>query len=315
MRAGGVTILQVVPSLLHALLEEPGLRACTALRQVFCAGEVLPVALARRWRQLMAVPLCNTYGPTEAAIDVTAWRIETDEPEDSVPIGRPIDNARAYVLEAGGAPAPIGVVGDLYVAGAGLARGYLRGPALTADRFVPCPFGEPGERMYRTGDRARRRADGALVFAGRADSQVKLRGVRIEPEAIEALLDAQPGVGRSVVVVIDVHGTPTVTACVVAEPDVVAALPAAIAAIFAGGAAARPVCRVGSGAADATRQSRPGSGGEVGPGGPTRAGDGAAKAAERCDGHSARAAVGGSTWAWRWTTVRQAFSRLAAIRC
>jgi amino acid adenylation domain-containing protein len=232
MRATGVTILQVVPSLLRALVEEPGLESCGALRQVFCAGEVLQGSLVKRWRERLTVPLCNTYGPTEAAIDVTAWRCK-DDASDSAPIGRPIDNTRVYVLDETGAPAPVGVVGNLYVAGTGLAQGYLRQPALTAERFVPCPFGAPGERMYRTGDRARWRMDGVLEFAGRTDTQVKLRGVRIELEEIETLLEAQPGVTRAVVVVADVGGMPTLTACVAAsEPGIVGTLREAMAAIM-----------------------------------------------------------------------------------
>jgi amino acid adenylation domain-containing protein len=186
-----ITILQTVPSLLRMLLVGSGLRRCQTLRRLFCGGEPLTRELQERlYEQLDAVTLYNLYGPTEATIEASAWECERESERRVVPIGRPISNAQMYVLDKHWQPVPQGTVGELYIGGAGLARGYLHRPDLTAQKFVPHPFSdEPGARLYRTGDLARHLPDGALEFLGRADHQVKVRGFRIELGEIEAALN------------------------------------------------------------------------------------------------------------------------------
>ncbi|MFC7382430.1 non-ribosomal peptide synthetase/MFS transporter [Sphaerisporangium rhizosphaerae] len=181
-----------------------GAGGCGSLRRVICSGEELPADLARRCvAALPSAELHNLYGPTEAAVDVSAWHCRPAALAGlaRVPIGAPIANTALYVLGESMDPAPIGVPGELHIGGAGLARGYLNRPALTADRFVPDPFGPAGSRLYRTGDLVRRRPDGALEFLGRLDTQVKLRGLRIELGEIEAALRALPDVRDAAVIV------------------------------------------------------------------------------------------------------------------
>ena len=204
-----------------------------SLRRVICSGEALPAELRDRvGKYLPQVQLENLYGPTEASIDVTRWACAGDQSAE-VPIGRPIWNTQAYVLDGGLEPVPAGVVGELYIAGVGLARGYLNRASLTAERFVADPNGcVRGSRMYRTGDLARWRSDGVLEFLGRADAQVKLRGFRIEPGEIEAALAGQSGVSQAAVIARpDGSGGQRLIGYVVAAPGAVletAALRAAL---------------------------------------------------------------------------------------
>jgi amino acid adenylation domain-containing protein len=202
--AEGITTLHFVPSMLEAFLEANGEVLCPALRRVIASGEALPRDLVGRFYSHLggggAARLHNLYGPTEAAVDVSFRPCPPAEGEGGVPIGRPIDNLGLYLLDARLRPVPPGVPAEVFIGGAGLARGYLERPALTAERFVPHPLAAtPGARLYRTGDRCRWLADGEIEFLGRLDSQVKLRGLRIELGEIEARLVALPEVRQAVV--------------------------------------------------------------------------------------------------------------------
>jgi amino acid adenylation domain-containing protein/non-ribosomal peptide synthase protein (TIGR01720 family) len=193
-----ITTLHFVPSMLGAFLDAAPAHACRTLRRVFASGEALSCDLVRRFaHHLPGLPLHNLYGPTEAAIDVTAWACDPLCPV--VPIGSPIANLRLYILDPLGQSVPTGVAGELHIAGIGLARGYLHQPALTAERFVPNPFGT-GDRLYRTGDLARYLPDGNIAFLGRNDHQIKLRGFRIELGEIEARLRELPAARDAIVV-------------------------------------------------------------------------------------------------------------------
>jgi amino acid adenylation domain-containing protein len=217
-----VTLINTVPSALVELLREDGLPS--SVRTINLAGEALPRWLAdRAYERLETGRLCNLYGPSEDTTYST-WTMVERTAERPPAIGRPVHDTRAYVLDAGLERLPVGVPGELFLAGAGLARGYLGRPDLTAERFLPDPFVEPpggaDSRMYRTGDLVRLRPDGELEYLGRLDHQVKLRGFRIELGEVEAALARLPGVESAVVLARDdIPGDKRLVAYVAAAPE------------------------------------------------------------------------------------------------
>ncbi|MGH7927237.1 MAG: non-ribosomal peptide synthetase, partial [Candidatus Binatia bacterium] len=195
-----ITVAEFVPSMLRLLLEEKGIESCGTLKRVFSGGEVLPLEVQKSFFEKLPADLYNTYGPTEASVDVTHWKCKPNSDEQNIPIGGAIGNTAIYVLDPHLNPLPIGIPGELHIGGIGLARGYLNQPELTAEKFIPNPFGcEPGSRLYKTGDLARYRPDGNIEFLGRLDHQVKVRGLRIELGEIEAALRCHPAVREAVV--------------------------------------------------------------------------------------------------------------------
>ncbi|MGI5373422.1 amino acid adenylation domain-containing protein [Streptomyces sp. CA-251387] len=196
-----VTFTYLVSSMLDLLLELDGfaLRA-RSLKHVWCGGEVLTPELFARFRAASPAVMYHGYGPAEATIGVSHVVYRTGAIRSAVSIGRPNTNTRLHVLDDRLQPVPVGVPGELYAGGIYLGRGYVNDPRRTADHWVADPFGPPGERLYRTGDLVRWQRDGTLEFLGRADNQVKIRGMRIELEEIEAILEQHPGVRRGVVV-------------------------------------------------------------------------------------------------------------------
>ncbi len=221
-----ITVADLPTAFWHAWAGALPPRAVPAcLRLVVVGGEAARPAALRRWREVAGdrVRWLNTYGPTEATVIATSYEAAPGDlapgASESVPIGGPIANALAYVLDARLAPAPIGVPGELYLGGAGVARGYLHRPAATAERFLPDPFaGQLGARMYRTGDRARWRADGRLEFLGRLDDQVKVRGFRVEPGEVESILVGLPGL-RAAAVTVSPTEPDRLVAYLVPEPE------------------------------------------------------------------------------------------------
>ncbi|GAB1334039.1 hypothetical protein ACE1SV_06290 [Streptomyces sp. E-15] len=211
-----VTVMELTPSYWVELVARLDALAprLTSLRLLVTGGEALPADPLERWfAHLPAVPVLNTYGPTEAVISATAHTVDT-LPPGRVPIGRALGGRRAYVVDALGEPVPDGLPGELLVGGTELARGYLGRPGPTAERFVPDSFGRPGGRLYRTGDVVRRLPTGQLEFLGRNDDQVKIRGFRVEPGEAEAVLRRHPGVSDAAVLVRTPHGEAALVAYV-----------------------------------------------------------------------------------------------------
>ena len=197
-----VTVLHLVPSTLRMLLETPDLNACHSLRNVFCGGEVLTEDLTRRFFEVLNAELHHVYGPTEVAITSVFYSIPRDRFNEIIPIGRPVANTQAYVLDGHRRPVPIGVPGELYLGGVQVGRGYYNRPELTEERFIADPFNNTsGARLYKTGDLVRHLPNGTIQFLDRMDHQVKIRGHRIELGEIETVMRLHPALQEGVVVV------------------------------------------------------------------------------------------------------------------
>jgi microcystin synthetase protein McyB len=186
-----------VPSMLQVFLQQPNLENCRCLKRVFCGGEALPYELSQQFFKRLDCELHNLYGPTETTVDVTCWQCQPQLDFQVIPIGRPIANTQAYILDRSQL-LPIGIAGELHIGGVQLARGYLNQPELTAQKFISNPFGKG--KLYKTGDLARYLPDGNIEYLGRIDRQVKLRGLRIELGEIESFLETHPQVEQTVVV-------------------------------------------------------------------------------------------------------------------
>jgi amino acid adenylation domain-containing protein len=195
-----ITTMQIVPSMLSAFLDEPGVELCVSLRLVFTIGELLPADVVRSFFSRLNAKLYNTYGPTEASVDATSFACSLVDSHRSVPIGTPNANIQTYVLDSQFELCPIGVAGELYIGGVSVGRGYHRRPELTAERFLPNPFSrQGGARIYKTGDLVRYLPDKNIEFLGRNDYQVKIRGFRVELGEIEAALVRHSAVSQAVV--------------------------------------------------------------------------------------------------------------------
>jgi amino acid adenylation domain-containing protein/non-ribosomal peptide synthase protein (TIGR01720 family) len=216
-----ITSTFLTASLFNALVQEAP-ECFSHAREIWAGGDIVSPAAVQRLREYCPeTSICNVYGPTETTTFTTHYAVtEPDKLTGSVPIGAPTDNRQVYILNSALETVAVGIAGELFISGAGLARGYLNCPELTAERFIPNPFGDSGERMYRTGDRARWREDGQIEFLGRADQQVKVRGYRIELAEIEVALTSCSGVGQAAVVVRkDRASDKKLVAYVVSAPD------------------------------------------------------------------------------------------------
>ena len=198
LRREGITSMHFVPSLLGLFLSLPGVNQWRTLRRVPIGGEPLPGEIADKFHATFDALLYNFYGPTETVVNATSYPVEGAQGTRVVPIGRPKINTQVHLLDDALQPVPVGVIGEIYIGGTHVAHGYHRRPGLTAERFVADPF-TPGGRLYRSGDLARRNADGDIEFVGRADEQVKIRGFRIELGEVAAAISVDPSVGQAVV--------------------------------------------------------------------------------------------------------------------
>jgi mycobactin peptide synthetase MbtE len=205
LRREGITSMHFVPSLLGLFLSLPGVNQWRTLRRVPIGGEPLPGEIADKFHATFDALLYNFYGPTETIVNATSYPVEGAQGTRVVPIGRPKINTQIHLLDDAMRPVPVGVIGEIYIGGTHVARGYHRRPSLTAERFIADPF-IPGSRLYRSGDLARRNADGDIEFVGRADEQVKIRGFRIELGEVGAAISVDPSVGQAVVVASDLPG-------------------------------------------------------------------------------------------------------------
>lgn len=198
----GVTIIHFVPSMFNAFLNDMRAADCMSLKKVFCSGEALSASAVDKFHTIYEhTKLINLYGPTEASVDVSAWHCSRGEPSAIIPIGRPVANTKLYVLDEHMNRVPIGVIGELYIAGAQVAKGYLNRDKLTEERFVTDIFCHHSQqKMYKTGDLVRFRSDGVLEYHGRTDDQIKLRGFRIELDEIALTMERHPDIDQSVVV-------------------------------------------------------------------------------------------------------------------
>ncbi len=217
----GITATHFVPSMLQVFLLNERVGQCQSLKRVLCSGEALPYHLQENFFSRLDADLFNLYGPTEAAIEVTFWACQRDGELSTVPIGRPIANTQIHVLDPQLKPVPVGELGELHIGGVQVARGYLNLPELTAEKFIPDPFSDqPGARLYKSGDLASFLPDGTILYQGRIDHQVKIRGNRVELGEIEATLAEHPVVRESVVTAYEVSpGDKRLAAYIVPEED------------------------------------------------------------------------------------------------
>ncbi|MBK8983265.1 MAG: amino acid adenylation domain-containing protein [Ignavibacteria bacterium] len=200
IKRNNVNVIQMVPSLLNLFLDEPGIEECKSLKFIFSGGEALTKILCNKVYSKLDVTFCNLYGPTEATIDSTFYICNKNETEENIPIGKPVSNARAYILDGDMNPVPDRAAGELYLGGVNIALGYVNNKTLTDEKFSDDIFSDiPGEKMYRTGDLAKYKFNGELVFLGRSDEQVKFRGFRIELGEIESVINTLNGIKSSIV--------------------------------------------------------------------------------------------------------------------